>query len=72
MNNSKYIVKLYNRILATLDSEQFSLITGGENRTYRSKLAQIELIARLPETKNLCRQMRFELNKIKLVSGENY
>lgn len=72
MNNSQYTVKLYNKILTTLDREQFSLITDGENRTYRSKLAQIELVTRHPETKELCREMRHELNKIKLVFGDFY
>ena len=72
MSQNKYLINLYTQILNTLSMDQFELISYGQNESYNEKLERIKLVTDKPETLRLCRELKFELNKIKLTSGERY
>lgn len=72
MSNNSYVIKLYNEILETLTEPEYELISYGPNESYHEKLERIRLVTDNQKTLNLCRDLKTELKKIRLVSGEGY
>lgn len=72
MSNTKYLINLYTKILNTLTHDQYELISYGQNESYHEKIERIRLVSSNPETLNLCKELKFELKKVRMVSGESY